>query len=88
MSGNIMLAILVFYPFLGALLTWLVGRKKETVRDYMADFIVISEFAITFVLFIQNVDGGRVLVFYDCIIPEICGFGLHLPWKAFVWFMV
>lgn len=83
MSGNIMLAILVFYPFLGALLTWLVGRKKETVRDYMADFIVISEFAITFVLFIQNVDGGRVLVFYDCIIPEICGFGLHFTLEGF-----
>lgn len=83
MSGNIMLAILVFYPFLGALLTWLVGRKKEIVRDYMADFIAISEFAITLALFIQNADGGRVLVFYDCVIPEICGFGLHFTLEGF-----
>ena len=83
MSGNIILAILVFYPFLGALFTWLVGRKNETVRDYVADFVVISEFAVTLALFVQNTDGGRVLAWYDYAIPEICGFGLHFTLEGF-----
>ncbi|MDD6812204.1 MAG: proton-conducting transporter membrane subunit [Lachnospiraceae bacterium] len=83
MKESMILAILVFYPFLGALLVWLVGRKREIIRDYLADFVVISEFAITLALFVQNTNNGRVLASYDWVIPEICGFGLHFTMEGF-----
>ena len=50
MSGNIVLALLVFYPFIGGLLVWLLGRKNEMLRDYGADFVSISEFAAALLL--------------------------------------
>lgn len=83
MKESMILAILVFYPFLGALLVWLVGRKKEMLRDYLADFVVIGEFAITLALFVQNTTGGRMAVSYRWVIPEICGFGLHFTMEGF-----
>lgn len=83
MSENSMLAILVFYPFLGALAVWLAGRKKEEARDYLADFVAISEFALMLVCFVQNIEGGRVLAYYEYEIPEICGFGLHFVLEGF-----
>ena len=42
MNGNMILAVLVFYPFVGGLLCYLMGRKNETVRDYLADFVAVS----------------------------------------------
>jgi NADH:ubiquinone oxidoreductase subunit 4 (subunit M) len=44
--------ILVCYPFLGALLTYIVGTGNEKYRDYLADFIAVSEFVLMAVLFI------------------------------------
>lgn len=50
---EMVLTILVFYPFLGGLLVWAAGRKSTKARDYLADFIVISEFVLTVVLFLR-----------------------------------
>lgn len=47
---NMILAILVFYPFLGGLLCYALGRYKENDRDNLAEFIVISEFVLAVVL--------------------------------------
>lgn len=55
---EMVLAILVFYPFLGGLLVWAAGRKNKNLRDYLADFIVISEFVLTVVLFVQYAQGA------------------------------
>lgn len=55
---NIMLVILVFYPFLGGLLSYAVGRCREEYRDYVAEFVVISEFALVAVLAGMSLGGG------------------------------
>ena len=47
---NMILAILVFYPFLGGLLCYALGKYKENDRDNLAEFIVISEFVLAVVL--------------------------------------
>lgn len=85
MSENIILAVLVFYPFLGTLISCIIGSKKDMLRDYFADFIVVSEFIITLILFISNwnviyTDGLSV---YDCNIPGICGMGLNFTLESF-----
>lgn len=55
---EMVLTILVFYPFLGGLLVWAAGRKNKDLRDYLADFIVISEFVLTVVLFVRYAEGA------------------------------
>ncbi len=51
MRTNMILAFLVFYPMIGAFVSYIIGRFHKTARDYFADFIVISEFAVTLYLF-------------------------------------
>lgn len=83
MSGNMVLAILVFYPFVGAVISCVIGKRKEIARDYFADFIVISEFIITLVIFVLNYNKSGTLAFYECEIAEICGMGLHFTMEGF-----
>ena len=51
MRTNMILAFLVFYPMIGAFVSYIIGRFHKTARDYFADIIVISEFAVTLYLF-------------------------------------
>lgn len=82
MNENILLPVLVFYPFAGAAVSGMIGRKKETVRDYFADFVVISEFLLT--LFLFTAGAGRSGGFkYEWYLPEICGMGLHFTMEGF-----
>ena len=88
MNGDMILAVLVFYPFIGAVLSCIIGKKKEIVRDYFADFIVISEFIITLMLFVlsyaKSISApfyGRS--FYNCEITGICGMGLNFTMEGF-----
>lgn len=93
---EMVLTILVFYPFLGGLLVWAAGRKSTKARDYLADFIVISEFALAFLLFLRYGasalgDGTRSVSAAGYVsrellsgnVPEICGFGLHFTLDGF-----
>ena len=57
MNENLILAVPIFYPFAGALLAGIVGRKKEAARTYLANFIVVSEFLLVFALWTEN--GGE-----------------------------
>lgn len=92
------LTILVFYPFLGGLLVWAAGQKNRNLRDYLADFIVISEFILAVVLFVRYGAGASVLAddvrsvsaagcmgetFLAGNVPGICGFGLHFTLDGF-----
>lgn len=89
---EMVLAILVFYPFLGGLLVWAVGQKNEKARNILANVIVISEFALTALLFVKYgaaageaagkglSDGGSLLA---GSVPGICGFGLHFTMDGF-----
>ncbi len=77
------LAILVFYPFLGGLLAYAVGGRNETYRDYLADFVTASELALMVVLFVLyggSAGSGDVL---RCHVTEICGFGLNFKLDGF-----
>ena len=51
MKTNFILAFLVFYPIVGAMISYIIGRFRKTARDYFADFIVVSEFAVVLYLF-------------------------------------
>lgn len=85
MNESIILAVLVFYPFIGALIACLIGGKNEKLRDYFADFIAASEFIITLVLFAVNRNNlyTGALAEYDCALPGICGMGLNFTLESF-----
>lgn len=72
---NNLLAFIVFYPMVGALISLLIGFKNEKARDYFADFIVISEFAITLLIAFSAE--------LNLYIPEVCGMGLHFTKDGF-----
>lgn len=83
MKRDAILAVLVFYPFVGAIVSAWVGRKREIIRDYFADLIVVSEFIITLVIFCANARSGKGVFYHDCYLPEICGMGLHFTMEGF-----
>ncbi len=83
MNENWILAVLVFYPFAGALLTAMVGRKKAAARAYLADFIAVSEFLLAGMLFAENIGQSGAASFYRCYLPGICGMGLHFTMEGF-----
>lgn len=83
---NLILAILVFYPFVGGLLSYAAGRYREDYRDYLAEFVVVSEFALTVILaFLSRgslgASGAEAIA--QVSIPEICGFGLGFTLDGF-----
>lgn len=82
---NLILVSLVFYPFFGGILSYIVGRYREDYRNYLAEFVVISEFVLAVLLAFLGLRGvgagaeSMVQVF----IPEICGFGLNFTLDGF-----
>ena len=80
---NLGLALLVFYPFLGGLCCYAVGKKSEKWRDVLAAFVAVAEFVLMALLFAGS--GRRAAAgipeFFD--MPEICGFGLHFTLDGF-----
>ena len=83
MNVNLGLALLVFYPFLGGLCCYAVGKKSEKWRDLLAAFVAVAEFVLMALLFAGS--GRRAAAgipeFFD--MPEICGFGLHFTLDGF-----
>ncbi len=98
MTGNVWIAILIFYPMLGALISYLVGKKNKKARDMVANFITISEFAMTafLVLVHYGITQDFISTLYDntvqnvayfmhveLALEEICGMGLHFALDGF-----
>lgn len=83
MAESIILAFLVFYPFVGGILVHIAGMKDEKIRDYMADAVVISEFILMVVLAILQAGESLKQPFAEASIPEVCGFGLHFTLDGF-----
>lgn len=79
MEKNLILAFLVFYPIVGAVISYIIGRFRKTFRDYFADFIVVSEFAVVLYLFC-DFNGSSLL---NCTIEQFAGFGLHFTLDGF-----
>lgn len=52
MNSGIFLGMLVFFPFAGALLCFVAGRKNALYRDYLSDILVVFEFLTALLLFV------------------------------------
>lgn len=80
---NTILGILVFYPFLGGLLSYIGGRYQEKYRDAIGEFVAVSEFVLAVIL--AWMCGGRIGTenIAQLHIPEICGFGLDFTLDGF-----
>lgn len=83
---NMMLVSLVFYPFFGGLLSYMVGKYREDYRDYLAEFVAVSEFVLAVILAFLGLRvlgaAGRESIAHVSI-PEICGFGLNFTLDGF-----
>ena len=51
MNGNFLLLFLAFWPMIGALIGYMLGRKNKTQRDYFAVFVCAVEMVIVGLLF-------------------------------------
>lgn len=79
---NRILPILVFYPFVGAVISCLIGRRNDKVRAFPADFVAVSEFLMTLGVFIISIGRGEE-VNYRYYVDGICGWGLDLQMDDF-----
>ena len=57
MISNSWIAFLVFFPFLGALISYLIGLYSKKARNIAANVITISEFAVTIYLVLNQISG-------------------------------
>lgn len=79
MEGNLILLFCVMLPFAGAVISYAVGRKNKTWRDYFADGVVVLEFIIFLLLFIGYGRTGE----QQFIWHGFCGMGLQLTLDGF-----
>lgn len=92
---SLLLLSAVFFPMIAALIGYVTGRKKKSLRDYFADAVTGVEFGIFLYLFISTIINGSSNVIIE--VPGICGLGLHFTMDgfralygaiaAFMWFM-
>ena len=84
---EIMLGILVFFPFLAGLICYGAGKRSERCRDYLADIAVILEFVLMLVLAGRLIgavgESADVLGALALSLKEVCGFGLHFQLDGF-----
>ncbi len=91
---NTMLAVVVFYPFAGGLLTWIVGgsrrndpapvlKKYFTVSGMTAVFFTVTEFLMVAGLFIRYFGEAGEGALLNFTLPGICGFGLNFTFEGF-----
>ena len=71
-----LIAILVFYPMIGAILSYLIGRSNKDARNYFADFVVTTEF-LGMLYAAVKMQGASLML------ADICGMGLHFVIDGF-----
>ena len=69
MKGTILLPALVLEPMIGALLTYLTGRKNKTARNYTALLVTAAEFAMMIRILIPVCSGEKPV----CELPALLG---------------
>lgn len=92
---SLLLLSAVFFPIASALISYVIGRKMKSFRDYFADVVTGVEFGIFLYLLISTIVNGSSGAVLE--VPGICGFGLHFTLDgfralygtiaAFMWFM-
>ena len=74
-----MLAFLVFFPMIAAVISYLTGKVSKPKRD---KFVILACFAellaVAFAL-LQVIRGAQ----YALTVPVVCGFGLHFELDGF-----
>ena len=78
MKGSVLL-FLVLFPIVGAFISYLIGRKNKTLRDYFVAFVCIVDLLVMVFLFTRAAN-GEVLHYY---VYNICGQYLHLELDGF-----
>ena len=79
MNGNILIYSMVFMPIIGALLSYVIGRKTKVGRDWFVKIISTAEFVLSVLLVINlRENAGSVIS-----IPGVCGMGLHFTVDGF-----
>lgn len=74
----------VLYPMLAGLVVYGVGRKNKNLRDYAADFVVVSEFVFLFATqFIPFLAAGGNRISYEQAYPYAAGLGMSLTMDGF-----
>ncbi|SDG78734.1 complex I subunit 5 family protein [Marvinbryantia formatexigens] len=74
----LLLAAIVFFPMLGAGISYLAGRKDKTLRDRVAGCVTIVEFLLLILLLITK--GAKEASF---VLPGVCGMGLSFETEGF-----
>lgn len=77
-NGLFLLAVIVFFPVLGGIFTYLVGRTSKMLRDRAVQMIAVLEFVLLAVLIVQYGQKGG-----EFVIPGVCGFGLRFTVDGF-----
>ncbi|MGN0377563.1 MAG: complex I subunit 5 family protein [Suilimivivens sp.] len=78
---NSLLAFGVFFPMVGAVISYLLGRYQKNIRDYFADAISVVTFAIFLFLLISRMTGNTGSLSFT--VPGVCGLGLHFTLDGF-----
>ena len=78
MKGTILL-FLVLFPIVGAFVSYLIGRKNKTMRDYFAAIVCAIDLAVMIFLLIKTANGE----IYHYYLYNICGQFLHLELDGF-----
>ena len=76
---NTLICAMVFFPIVAAFLSFLLGRKTKSGRDFFVWAVVGIEFVLSLLLFFKGSHAESVLV----TVPGICGFGLNFTVDGF-----
>ena len=79
MGLDILIYLMVFMPMAGAFVSYLIGRKNKTVRDYFVAGLAILEFVFAVLLVMADAGHEGIIV----TVPEICGMGLTFTIDGF-----
>ncbi len=74
---NVLIYGMVFFPIAAAFLSFLLGRKTKTGRDFFVWSVVGVEFFLSLLLFFRGTEDLLVTV------PGVCGFGLNFTVDGF-----
>ena len=77
MEGNMILLFLVLFPMVGAIISYMIGKKSKTYRNYFAALVTIIEFTIFAYLFVTFKEEQRFV--WD----GFCYMGLRLSLDGF-----
>lgn len=71
----------VFFPMAGAVISYLLGRYQENIRDYFADGVTVITFAVFLFLLVCRMRGGFDTLSFT--VPYVCGMGLCFTLDGF-----